>query len=211
MNELAPVLATSDLSGEQPAVHWASYAWCRPLPVSTSVPSKLRWCESHSRIAGISTPVPVGAVALSWRVWRCQDRYPGRDRRALFTVEFPGDRGLRLAPDTADCIIEAWGPDRVTCRPRRSARSVSVFADVPEAAATTTLQIALEPAPLIDLLVGLLEEVIYTVDVFGLVPVHVHLVEGEAGGLAGDFEVVTVDVVGRARPKGRVVPRPRDR
>ena len=47
---------------------------------------------------------------------------------------------------------------------------------------------------------ALLEEVIYAVNVFGQVAVHIHLVEGEAGGLAGDFEVVTASDVALVGP-----------
>ena len=73
---------------------------------------------------------------------------------------------------------------------------MSVFSDIPDAAATTTMPVALESAPTPDLLVGLLEEVIYAVDVFAKVPAHVHLAEGEDGGVAGDLEVVdAADVV----------------
>ena len=73
---------------------------------------------------------------------------------------------------------------------------MSVFAEVSDTATTTTLPVVLEPAPTPDLLVGLLEEVIYIVDVFGKVPAHVHLAESEGGGMAGDLGVVEVaDVV----------------
>ncbi len=105
-------------------------------------------------------------------------------------ADLSGDRGFRLAPHTADCILEAWGPDRVTCLAEAVGALVSVFAEVGDTATTTTLPVVLEPAPTPDLLVELLEEVIYTVDVFGKVPVHVHLAEAEDGGVAGDLEVV---------------------
>jgi len=99
-------------------------------------------------------------------------------------------------PHTADCIVEAWGPDRAACLAEAVDALVSVFAQVPDAAATTLLPVALDPAPDPDLLVELLEEVIYTVDVFGKVPTSAHLIEGEDGGLAGDLETVdAADVV----------------
>ena len=104
--------------------------------------------------------------------------------------DLPSRQGFRLVPHTADSIIEAWGPDRVTCLAEAVGALVSVFADVGDAVATTLLPIVLEPAPGPDLLVGLLEEVIYTVEVFGKVPVRVHLAEADDGGVAGDLEVV---------------------
>jgi SHS2 domain-containing protein len=119
--------------------------------------------------------------------------------------DLPSARGYRLVPHTADSIIEAWGPDRVTCLAEAVGGMVSVFADVGDAAATTVLPIALEPAPSVDLLVGLLEEVIYTVDVFGKVPVRVQLAESQDGGVAGDLEVVPVGDVALIGPMPKAV------
>lgn len=107
----------------------------------------------------------------------------------------PEERGSRLAAHTADCIIEAWGADRVGCLEEAVGALVSVFAEVPDVPATTVIPVALETAPGPDLLVSLLEDVIYTVDVFGKVPVRVHLAEAEDGGVAGDMEVVDADEV----------------
>jgi protein archease len=118
--------------------------------------------------------------------------------------DLSGESGFRILPHTADCIIEAWGPDRLACLTQAVAALVSVFAEVGDAVVTTTLPVSMDPAPPADLLVGLLEEVIYVVEVFDQVPVHVHLAEGEDGGLAGDFEVVRaadVALVGPV-PKG---------
>jgi SHS2 domain-containing protein len=101
-----------------------------------------------------------------------------------------GDRGFQRSLHGTDCVIEAWGPDRVTCLAEAVGALVGAFTELPDAAATTTLPVVLAAAPGPDLLVGLLEEVIYTVDVFGKVPAHVHLAEAEDGGVAGDLEVV---------------------
>ncbi|HXQ76197.1 MAG TPA: archease [Acidimicrobiales bacterium] len=119
--------------------------------------------------------------------------------------DLPGDRGFRLAPQTPGHVLEAWGPDRVTCLAEAVGALVSVFADLRDTATTTTLPIVLEPAPTPDLLVGLLEEVIDTVDVFGKVPVHVHLAEAEDGGMAGDLEVVEVAEVVLVGPVPKAV------
>jgi len=104
--------------------------------------------------------------------------------------EHPVERGSRLVPHTADCILEAWGPDRASCLEEAVGGLVGVFAGTSDAAATTVLPVSLEPAPDPDILVALLEEVIYTAEVFGKVPVRVHLTETEEGGIAGDMEVV---------------------
>jgi len=47
-----------------------------------------------------------------------------------FPAHLPDDRGFRLAPHTADSILEAWGPDRVTCLAEAVGALVSVFAEV---------------------------------------------------------------------------------
>ncbi|MGA2304288.1 MAG: archease [Acidimicrobiales bacterium] len=44
----------------------------------------------------------------------------------------PEERGSRLAAHTADCIIEAWGADRVGCLEEAVGALVSVFAEVPD-------------------------------------------------------------------------------
>lgn len=88
------------------------------------------------------------------------------------------------------------GADRVSCLEEAVGALVSVFAEVPDVPAPTVIPVALETAPSPDLLVSLLEDVIYTVDVFfGKVPVRVHLAEAEDGGVAGDMEVVDADEV----------------
>jgi SHS2 domain-containing protein len=106
------------------------------------------------------------------------------------------DRGSRLAAHSADCIIEAWGPDRVTCLVEAIGALVSIFAQVPEGSATTPLPVVVDPAPDPDLLVALLEEVIFCVDVLGKVPAGARLGQADGGGVAGTLEVVdAADVV----------------
>lgn len=112
--------------------------------------------------------------------------------------------GHRLLPHTADCMVEAWGPDRASCVTEALAGLVESFVEVPDAAATRTLPLAAAPGGAEDALVSLFEDVIYAVDVFGVVPVRFHLGETEDGGIAGDMEVVTsdqLDIVGPV-PKG---------
>lgn len=99
-------------------------------------------------------------------------------------------RGHRLLPHTADCIIEAWGPDRPTCVVEALSGLVDSFARVPDATASRILPLSGDAGGGEDLLVGLLEEVIFALDVFSVVPVRFHLEETEDGGVAGDMEVV---------------------
>ena len=99
-------------------------------------------------------------------------------------------KGHRLAPHTADCVVEAWAPELVPCLAEAMAGLVAVFAEPVETATTRTVPVSAGPGPGSDLLVSLLEEVIYVTDVLGVVPVRFHLAETEDGGVAGDMEVV---------------------
>jgi len=117
----------------------------------------------------------------------------------------PAVAGHRLVPHTADCIIEAWGPDRVSCLTEALCALLEGFAEVPDAAAPAVFPLAAEPGGAEDMLVSLFEEVIYALDVFSLVPVRFHLTETEDGGVAGDMEVVSVDQVVVVGPAPKAV------
>lgn len=99
-------------------------------------------------------------------------------------------RGHRLVPHTADCIVESWGPNLPVCLIEALASLVGSFAEVPDAATSRVLPLATSAGGAEDALVALLEEVIYVLDVFSMVPMRFHLEETEEGGLAGDMEVV---------------------
>ena len=112
--------------------------------------------------------------------------------------------GHRLLPHPADCIIEAWGPDRASCLTEALQAMVNEFAEVPDVPATRVLPLVAQSRGAEDALVSLLEDVMYAVDVFSVVPVRFHLMETEDGDIVGDMEVVPVEqvlVVG-PMPKG---------
>lgn len=123
-------------------------------------------------------------------------------RGAPMTVR-PTTEGHRLAPHTADCVIEAWGPDRASCLVQALTALVEEFAEVPDPAAVTVLPLAASGDGTA-VLVSLLEDVIFALDVFSAVPARFHLTETEDGGVAGDMEVVPLDraVVVGPEPKG---------
>lgn len=100
--------------------------------------------------------------------------------------------GHRLAPHMADCIIEAWGPDRASCLTEALYALVEEFAEVPDPSSTRVLALGTGPSGAEDALVSLLEDVIYALEVFSVVPVRFHLAESEEGGVAGDMEVVPI-------------------
>jgi SHS2 domain-containing protein len=102
----------------------------------------------------------------------------------------PQRQGHRIGPHTADAVIEAWGPDRLSCLTEAMLGLVQLFAEPADTATTRTVPVSAEAGPATDLLVSLLEEVIYVTDVLAVVPVRFHLAETEDGGVAGDIEVV---------------------
>ena len=113
-------------------------------------------------------------------------------------------RGHRVRAHTADVIVEAWGPTQLACLEEAVLGLVSVFADVQGLRPSDRHAVTLEPADDEELLVSLLDEVVYVVDALAVVPVAVTLEERVDGGLAGWFETVPaagVEVTG-AVPKG---------
>jgi SHS2 domain-containing protein len=103
--------------------------------------------------------------------------------------------GHRLLPHTADVIVEAWGPTRDACLREAVMGLVEVFADVDGVAAPDSVPLSFPQAPGEELLVGLLEEVLYLLDAEGRVPVDVSLTSAADGGLGGAFRVVSAAAV----------------
>lgn len=67
---------------------------------------------------------------------------------------------------------------------------VEIFAEVDRAVtAASVFPVSAAPAADCDLLVSVLEEVIFATDVLGSVPVRFHLADTEDGGVAGDMEI----------------------
>ncbi len=105
-----------------------------------------------------------------------------------------GAAGHRTLPHTADLIVEAWGPTREACLAQAVRGLVAAFADVTGAVSTGSVAVAVAGADDEQLLVRLLEEVVYAVEVGGVVPVDVRL-EERAGGLAGTLQVAPLEAV----------------
>ena len=113
--------------------------------------------------------------------------------------------GHRQLPHTADRVLEAWGPDRATCLSEALLALVEIFAEVPDQATADVLALGASAGGAQDVLVSLLEEVIYVVDALGVVPVRFHLAEAEDGSLAGDMEVVPTSDVELVGPVPKAV------
>lgn len=116
----------------------------------------------------------------------------------------PAAVGHRLLPHTADCAIEAWGPDRASCLTEALCGLMEEFVELPDAAAPRVLPLAAAGGAE-DALVSLFEGVIDAINVFSVVPVRFHLSETEDGGVAGDMEVVPVDQVVFVGPMPKAV------
>jgi SHS2 domain-containing protein len=112
--------------------------------------------------------------------------------------------GHRVVPHTADLIIEAWASSRLECLEEAARALVHAFARLPEGVVTELVPVEFERNGDEGLLVSLLEEVIYVVDVLEGIPANVVLDETEDGGVTGFMEVAPLEAVEThgAPPKG---------
>jgi SHS2 domain-containing protein len=114
------------------------------------------------------------------------------------------DRGHRALGHTADVLIEAWGPTRCACLEEAALGLVDTFADTGRAESVQRHRVTLGPDADEELLVSLLDEVIYVLDTSAMVPVSITLEDRADHGIDGWFDVVPagdVEVTG-ALPKG---------
>jgi SHS2 domain-containing protein len=92
-----------------------------------------------------------------------------------------GESGHRAVPHTADIRIEAWAASRERCLAEAVLALVECFADVSGVRPTAVDRLRLAEASDDDLLAGLLDEVIYRLEVYGQVPVDVETDEADDG------------------------------
>lgn len=102
--------------------------------------------------------------------------------------------GHRVVPHTADVIIEAWGASRLECLEEAVRALVDSFARV-AVAVTEPVPIVLQESGDEALLVSLLEEVIYVIDILGGVPAKVVLDETEDGSVVGFIDLAPLAAV----------------
>jgi SHS2 domain-containing protein len=82
---------------------------------------------------------------------------------------------------------------------------VSTFADVTAVEATDSIEESFAESTDEDLLVAVLEQVIYLVEVVGVVPVTVDFVDEKAGRLAGSFAVAPLEAVEICGPAPKAI------
>lgn len=118
-------------------------------------------------------------------------------------METSADRGHAVRAHTADAVIEAWGPTAAACYEEAAAAFVDIFADTDATPEGSVEAFEVGPGQPEDLLVLLLEEVLFDADARGHVPT---LTEVDVRGdrLLGRFTTVSIeelDITG-AIPKG---------
>lgn len=113
------------------------------------------------------------------------------------------DRGHALLAHTADAVIEAWGPTAAACYEEAAAAFVDVFADTTSAAEGSVEPFDVGPGPPDELLVLLLEEILFDADVRGHVPVATEVeVRGDhLVGRCAALPIEELDIIGPI-PKG---------
>ncbi|MEH0845392.1 archease [Micromonospora sp. CPCC 205711] len=103
--------------------------------------------------------------------------------------------GHRRVPHTADVRLEAWAPDREGCLAQAVSALVETFVETagvrPDAEATVDLP----PGDDEDLLVGLLDEVIFRMETEGTLPLVTQVAPGDDGGLRVRWRTVDTDAV----------------
>ncbi|TCN31181.1 SHS2 domain-containing protein [Kribbella orskensis] len=88
--------------------------------------------------------------------------------------------GHRTMPHTADLRVDAWAGSRERCIAEAVLGTVESFLDVSAAHPTGTHHFQLTASSDVDLLVAVLEEVVYLMETSGEVPVDVELVPLDA-------------------------------
>ncbi|SBT45067.1 archease [Micromonospora narathiwatensis] len=105
-------------------------------------------------------------------------------------------RGHRNVPHTADVRIEAWAPDREECVAEAVAAMLDVFVDTAGATAdaTSETRYAVPPGDDADMLVAVLDEVIFRLETAGVLPLASD-VRAADGGLLVRWWTVDADAV----------------
>jgi SHS2 domain-containing protein len=102
--------------------------------------------------------------------------------------------GHRVVPHTADVIVEAWAASRPECMEEAVRALVDSFALV-TASVTNPVPVVFDERDDEALLLAVLDEVIYVIDVLGAVPANVVLDETEDGRLVGFMDLAPLSAV----------------
>ncbi|MGW5781645.1 archease [Streptomyces sp. NPDC003863] len=92
-----------------------------------------------------------------------------------------GPSGYRGVPHTADLRVEAWAPTREECLVQAVRGVCASFVDLTGAVGVRRWEVEVRADRDEDVLVGLLDEVVYRLDTEGEVPVDVELAPADGG------------------------------
>jgi SHS2 domain-containing protein len=90
-------------------------------------------------------------------------------------------RGHRFVPHTADIRIEAWAPTREACLAEAVAALIASFAEVTGVAPASEVSTEINADRDVDLLVSVLDDVIFLLDTRGVVPARAEVSAGPSG------------------------------
>ncbi|MER8090656.1 archease [Streptomyces sp. NPDC058316] len=111
----------------------------------------------------------------------------------------PGASGHWAVPHTADMQVEAWSPTVAGCIGEAVRAVVEGFADTSGAAVVGDREYAIKAASNEDLLVSVLDEVVYRMDAYGEIPLDVDVREirsvGDGRGLSVRFRMADTGTV----------------
>jgi SHS2 domain-containing protein len=105
------------------------------------------------------------------------------------------ERGHRCVPHTADVRIEAWAPTREECVAEAVAALVGTFVDPAGAAPAGEREFRAPAGDDEDLLVAVLDEVIFRMETEGELPLHTEVADDGAGGLTVRWRTTGTDAV----------------
>lgn len=104
-------------------------------------------------------------------------------------VEQRGGSGHRTVPHTADLRIEAWAPTRERCVAEAVTGLVESFADTAGVRPSRTAELHVPAGADADMLVTVLDEVIYRLDADGEIVLGAQVAGAPGGGLTARLEM----------------------
>lgn len=117
----------------------------------------------------------------------------------------PGASGHRAVPHTADMQVEAWSPTAEGCIGEAVRAMVEGFADTSGTAVVGERAYVVTASSDADLLVSVLEEVVYRMDADGEIPLDVEVGSIRSAGLTGAYRSASGwPTAGTALPVGAV-------
>jgi hypothetical protein len=90
-------------------------------------------------------------------------------------------RGHRSLPHTADVMIEAWGADLAACCEEAAAALAELYAEAGDAVVVAERELSVPPGPPGDMLLDLLDEVVFALDVAEGIPIGARVRPGTDG------------------------------